>query len=50
MVFGDKGNNVSIYIGSAKINKSTEEKFLDVIFDKKLSFKQQVKSLCKKTG
>ncbi len=50
MVFGDKSNNVSINIGSVTINESTEEKLLGVIFDKKLSFKQQVKSLCKKAG
>ena len=50
MVFGDKSNNVSINIGSVTINESTEEKLLGVILDKKLSFKQQVKSLCKKAG
>ena len=45
MVFADNVNNVSINIGSPKINESTEENLLGVIFDKELSFKQQVKSL-----
>ena len=49
MVFGDKSNNVSITFGSAKLIESTEKMLLGVIFDKKLSFKQQVKCLCKKT-
>ena len=48
MVFGDKSNDVSLNIGKITIEKSTEEKVLGVILDKKLCFKQQVKSICKK--
>lgn len=33
-----------------KINGSTEERLLGVIYDKQFSFRQQVMSLCEKTG
>ena len=50
MVFGDKSNDVSVNIGRITIKESTEEKLLRVILDKKLCFKQQIKSMCKKAG
>ena len=50
MVFGDKSNDVSVNIGRITIKESTEEKLLGVILDKKLCFKQQIKSVCKKAG
>ena len=50
MVFGDKSNDVSINIGRVTIKESTEEKLLGVILDKRLCFKQQIKSICKKAG
>ena len=48
IVFGDKDSNVSLNIGGVNIKESKEEKLLGVIVDKKLCFKQQVKSICKK--
>ena len=50
IVFGDKSNDVSVNIGRITIKESTEEKLLGVILDKKLCFKQQIKSMCKKAG
>ena len=50
MVFGDKSNDVSVNVGRITIKESTEEKLLGVILDKKLCFKQQIKSMCKKAG
>ena len=50
MVFGDKSNDVSLNIGRITIKESTEEKLLGVILDKRLYFKQQIKSICKKAG
>ena len=50
MVFGDKSNDVSLNIGRITIKESTEEKLLGVILDKKLCFKQQIKSTGKKAG
>ena len=50
MVFGDKSNDVSVNIGRITIKESTGEKLLGVILDKKLCFKHQVKSMCKKAG
>ena len=50
MVFGDKSNEICLNIGRVTIKESMEEKLLGVIFDKKLSFKQQVRSICKKAG
>ena len=50
MVFGDKGTNVSLNIGGVNIKESKEEKLHGVVVDKKLCFKQQVKSICKKAG
>ena len=50
MVFGDERNEICLNIGRVTIKESTKEKFLGVIFDKKLSFKQQVRSICKQAG
>ena len=44
------GIKVIINIGSDRIKESTEEKLLGVILDKKLSFKQQIRSICKEAG
>ena len=43
-------HDISLNIGSVRIKESKEEKLLGVILDKKLCFKQQVKSICKKAG
>ena len=50
MVFGDKSNDVSLNIGRITIKENREEKLLGVILDKRLCFKQQIKSICKKAG
>ena len=50
MVFGDKSNEISLNIGRVAIKESTEGKLLGVIFDKKLCYKQQERSICKKAG
>ena len=49
--FGAKGNNeISIKIGEACVKESTEENLLGITSDQSLSFKQHVKTLCKKAG
>ena len=48
MLFGDKSNDVSLNIGRITIKESTEEKLLGIILDKRLCFKQQIKSICKR--
>ena len=50
MIFGGKSNEVSVKIGEANIKESKEEKLIGIIFDQKLSFKQHVKTLCKKAN
>ena len=51
MIFGAKGNNeISIKIGEACVKESKEEKLLGITFDRSLSFKQHVRTLCKKAG
>ena len=45
-----KSNDVSLNIGRITIKESTEEKLLGVILDKRLCFKQQIKSICKKAS
>ena len=49
MIFGGKSNEVSVKIGEASVKESKEEKLLGIIFDQTLSFKQHVKTLCKKS-
>ena len=50
MTFGDQSNDLAIQIDNNLINKSSEEKLLGVTFDKKLSFKPNIKTLCKKAS
>ena len=50
MIYGRKSNKVSLKIGEAKVNESKEEKLLGIIVDQTLSFKQHVKTLCKKAS
>ncbi len=44
------GDEISIKIGDAYVKESKEETLLGITFDQSLSFKQHVKSLCKKVG
>ena len=48
MIFGGKSDEVSVEIGEADVKESKEEKLPGIIFDQALSFKQHVKTLCKK--
>ena len=50
MIFGGKSRKVSVKIGEANVKESKEEKLLGIIFDQTLSFKQHVKTLCKKAS
>ena len=50
MIFGGKGNEVSVKIGEANVKESKEKKLQGMIFDQTLSFKQHVKTLCKKAS
>ena len=50
MIFGGKSDEVSVKIGEANVKESKEEKLLGIIFDQTLSFKQNVKTLCKKAS
>ena len=49
MIFGGKSNEDSVKLGGANVKESKEEKLLGIIFDQTLSFKQYVKTLCKRT-
>ena len=50
MIFSGKSNEVSVKIGEANVKESKQEKPLGIIFDQTLSFKQHVKTLCKKAS
>ena len=50
MIFGGKSNEVFIKIGEASVKESKDDKLLGIIFDQTLSFKQHVKTLCKKAS
>ena len=51
MVFGTRGGNeITIKIGGACVKESTEENLLGITFDQSLSFKEHVKTLCRKAG
>ena len=51
MIFGAKrSDETTIKIGEACVKESTEENLLGITFDRSLSFKQQVKALCKKAS
>ena len=51
LIFGAKGNNeIWFKIGKACVKESVEENLLGITFDQSLSFKQHMKTLCKKAG
>ena len=50
MVFGAKGNEVSIKMDGTCLKGSAEEHLLGIKFSLPLSFKQDVKALCKKAS
>ena len=50
MIFGRKSDEASIKIGEARVKESNEEKLLGITFDQTLSFRQHVKTLCKKAS
>ena len=50
MIFGAKDNEVSVKIGGACLKESTEENLLGIKFDRSFSFKEHVKTLCKKAS
>ena len=50
MIFGGKSDEVYVKIGEANVKESKEEKLLGIMFDQTLSFKQHVKTLCKKAS
>ena len=50
MIFGGKSNEVSVKIGEAKLKDGKEEKLLGLMFDQAMSFKNHVKTLCKKAS
>ena len=50
MIFGEKGNYLSIKVRNATITESLKESLLGVTLDKQLSYKTHIQSLCKKAG
>ena len=46
MLFSGKSNKVPVKIEEASVKESKEKKLLGIIFDKSLSFKQHVETLC----
>ena len=44
------GNEIIIKIGDACGKESSEENLLGITFDQSLSFKEHVKTLCRKAG
>ena len=48
LVFGSKGEEVSVNISGPLIQESDEKKLLRVTLDRRLNFKNHVSSLCKK--
>ena len=48
--FGRTSNEVSVKIGWANVKENKEEKLRGIIFDQTLTFKQHVKTLCKKVS
>ena len=51
IIFGAKGDNqITIKIGEACVKESSEENLLGITFDRSLSFKGHVKTLCRKAG
>ena len=51
IVFGARGGNeTTIKIGDACVKESSEENLLGITFDQSFSFKEHVKTLCRKAG
>ena len=50
LVFGSKGEDVSVNISGSLIQVSDEEKLLGLTLDRRLNFKNHVRSLCKKAS
>ena len=50
ILFGASNERDNIHVGEAQIEESGEEKLLGITLDKKLSFKNHVKTLCKKAS
>ena len=50
ILFGASNERANIHVGEAQIEESGEEKLLGITLDKKLSFKNHVKTLCKKAS
>ena len=48
ILFGASKERANIHVGEAQIEESDEEKLLGITLDKKLSFRNHVKTLCKK--
>ena len=50
ILFGTSKERANIHIAEAQIEESGEEKLLGIALDKKLSFKNHVKTICKKAS
>ena len=50
LVFGSKGEDVSVNISGSLIQESDEEKLLGLTLDRRLNFKNHVSNLCKKAS
>ena len=50
LVFGSKGEDVSVNISGSLIQESDEEKLLGLALDRRLNFKNHVSNLCKKAS
>ena len=50
LVFGSKGEDVSVSISGSLIQESDEEKLLGLTLDRRLNFKNNVSNLCKKAS
>ena len=50
LVFGSKGEDVSVNISGSLIQVSDEEKLLGLSLDRRLNFKNNVSNLCKKAS
>ena len=48
IIFGTSEDKVIMHVGEAQIEESDEEKLLGITFDKKISFKKHIQTLCKK--
>ena len=42
LIFGNKTNDATVFIGNSEIKGSNSEKLIEIPFDKKLSFKKLV--------